>query len=130
MTSSVAHVAEYCFTSVREQDTAHAAASVHATVMSEEDVQSEGETNLSSMRGRAQRSAPARTGHAHGHAGRPQHQSAGEMIQKVVTFNADHVLIILWGRGGCAHRYLSSSIGVSDENNLESDGMAVQALPL
>lgn len=69
---------EHCFKMLREQDTAHAAASVHATVMSEEDVQSEGETNLSSMRGRPQRSAPVRTSHAHGHAGGPQHHSAGE----------------------------------------------------
>lgn len=60
-----------------EQDMAHAAASVHATLMSEEDAQSEGETNLSSMRGNVQRSAPARAGHAHGHTRRPQHHSAG-----------------------------------------------------
>lgn len=41
------------------QDTAHAAASVHATVMSEEDALSEGETNLSSLRGLANRSGRA-----------------------------------------------------------------------
>ena len=38
------------------QDTAHAAASVHATVMSEEDAMSEGETHLSSRRAGASRS--------------------------------------------------------------------------
>lgn len=60
-----------------QQDTAHAAASVHATVMSEEDAQSEGETNLSSMRCAAQRSAPVRGDMAPSHARRPQHHSAG-----------------------------------------------------
>ena len=43
------------------QDTAHAAASVHATVMSEEDAVSEGETHLSSRRAAASRSVPPRS---------------------------------------------------------------------
>ncbi len=41
------------------QDVGHAAASVHATVMSEEDAQSEGDTKLSSLRREASCSAPA-----------------------------------------------------------------------
>ena len=43
------------------QDTAHAAASVHATVVSEEDAMSEGETHLSSRRAAASHSVPARS---------------------------------------------------------------------
>jgi hypothetical protein len=62
------------------QDTAHAAASVHATVMSEEDVLSEGETNLSSMRGAAHRSAQASDRQPGMQASmlRSLHQSAGQ----------------------------------------------------
>lgn len=46
------------------QDMAHAAASVHATVMSEEDAMSERETHLSSRRAAASHSAPARAAEA------------------------------------------------------------------
>lgn len=51
------------------QEPAHAAASVHATVLSEEDVQSEVETDLSSMHAR---DAPGQVVISIGSPGRPR----------------------------------------------------------
>ncbi len=73
------------------QDPAHAAASVHATVMSEEDAMSEGETHLSSRRAAASRSIPPRSAQdrgadnderqaSHHTAGLPSHKAPQDII--------------------------------------------------